>query len=271
MSAVSLISDTEDLALHYEQESIKRQFVSGQVLLGKIGIEPGMKVLDIGCGTGLLAQHVAQMVGSNGMVTGIDPLPLRIDLAKRKSTATLDFFVGDAVDLMRFPEASMDAVYFNSVFHWIKDQPLALRQAFRVMKAGAPLGIASGSADHPLQFHVLKDRVMARKPYSDYAEAIDGQPNNLSAADYRKLCADTGFVVRDISVETTVSYHDSADDIVDFYNASAFGNLFGNLPVELKAGARDALIAEFEAFRTPDGIRQERSHLFAIAAKPGGR
>lgn len=41
-------------------------------------------MLDVGSGTGLLAEHVAGIVGPSGQVEAVDPLPLRIEIAKRK-------------------------------------------------------------------------------------------------------------------------------------------------------------------------------------------
>ena len=80
MSTVSLTLDTQELARHYEQVSAGHQFKAGQRLIEKLAVAPGEYVLDVGCGTGLLAEYVAGLVGPTGSVVGIDPLPLRIAL-----------------------------------------------------------------------------------------------------------------------------------------------------------------------------------------------
>jgi len=84
MSALSLTLDTPTLAEFYESVSQDRQFKAGQFLLEKLRIRPGQAVLDIGAGTGLLAAYAGTLVGGAGSVVGIDPLPLRIEIAKRK-------------------------------------------------------------------------------------------------------------------------------------------------------------------------------------------
>jgi len=73
MPRLSLALDTADLAEHYEQASADRQFRFGQTLVAELGIKPGHRVLDIGSGTGLLARHVAELVGPTGRVEGLDP------------------------------------------------------------------------------------------------------------------------------------------------------------------------------------------------------
>jgi arsenite methyltransferase len=99
MTAVSLILDTPDLARHYEEASSDRQFKAGKALVAKLALLPGETVLDVGTGTGLLAEYVAEIVGPRGSVVGIDPLALRIDIAKNKTRPNLSFRVGDAGDL----------------------------------------------------------------------------------------------------------------------------------------------------------------------------
>jgi len=84
MSSLSLKLDTPELAQQYEKFSADRQFVAGKTLVAKLGVRNGERVLDVGSGTGLLAEHAAKLVGPTGSVVGIDPLPHRIDIARRK-------------------------------------------------------------------------------------------------------------------------------------------------------------------------------------------
>src|SRR5262245_32614627 len=151
MSTVSLTLDTQELAHHYEQVSAAHQFKAGQMLIAELAVAPGEKVLDVGSGTGLLAEYVAGLVGPTGSVVGIDPLPLRIALAQQKERANLSFTVGTAYDLHEFPEAGFDVVYLNAVLHWLPDKSGPLREISRVLKQGGRLGISTGSKDHSNQ------------------------------------------------------------------------------------------------------------------------
>jgi ubiquinone/menaquinone biosynthesis C-methylase UbiE len=97
-----LTEDNEELARDYERVSASHQFRSGKLLVQELAIAPGERVLDVGCGTGLLAEHIADLVGPSGAVLGVDPLPLRIALAQAKARPNLRFKVADAYDLSSF-------------------------------------------------------------------------------------------------------------------------------------------------------------------------
>jgi tRNA A58 N-methylase Trm61 len=55
-------------------------------VLRRAGIEPGMRVLDLGCGAGDTSFLLARLVGPSGLVVGIDPSSEAIDLAEKRAT-----------------------------------------------------------------------------------------------------------------------------------------------------------------------------------------
>jgi ubiquinone/menaquinone biosynthesis C-methylase UbiE len=77
--------DTPALAASYDKVSL-RQLEHGKELITALNISSGERVLDIGAGTGHLAAYVGRIVGPSGLVVGIDPLPLRIEIAKSKAS-----------------------------------------------------------------------------------------------------------------------------------------------------------------------------------------
>jgi len=103
-------------------------------------LEPrtGMKVLDIGCGTGLYALDLA----ARGVdVTGVDISRPMLERARAKAQdAGLDvrFLEADALQLP-FGEQSFDAVLSVTALEFMPDLSAALREAFRVLKAGGRL------------------------------------------------------------------------------------------------------------------------------------
>ncbi len=268
MSRLSLALDTPDLAQHYEDASVDRQFKAGKQLIERLQIQPGERVLDVGAGTGLLAEYVAGIVGAAGSVAAIDPLPLRIEIAKRKGRANLSFAVGDAYELDGFEAASFDAIYLNAVFHWLPEKSKPLRSFFRLLKPGGRLGISTGSKDHVARLQAIKAEVLARSPYNQHLEPDAGVSHRVSASELRGLFEQTGFQVVSINIEPNNILHASTEAAIEHSQASSFGNFLGHLPEHLRAAARAEILSELEKFRTPEGYRQDGSRIFAVAKKP---
>src|SRR5262249_1917818 len=137
---ISTAQDSPELAALYEEVGV-HQFEHGKQLIAALSVSCGQHVLDIGAGTGRLAIHVAERVGPSGHVVGIDPLPLRIEIARSKAPGNFEAHVGRAEDLSEFADASFDVVYLNSVFHWVEDKSRALAEIFRVLKPTGRLGL----------------------------------------------------------------------------------------------------------------------------------
>lgn len=180
-----VLLDTKELAKGYTVVS-NTQFDAGLFLLKRLGIAPGNRVLDVGCGPGNLTAHIAELAGKDGSVVGIDPSKERIALAieLEKVTPNLSFFEGRAEDLSHFPPASFGIVFVNSTFHWVQDQPAAIREFARVLKSGGRLGISSGSGDYVAAHEKIKADVLSREPT---ATILRKAAQNLSSSVSSKL------------------------------------------------------------------------------------
>jgi arsenite methyltransferase len=265
MAPVSLDLDTKQLAEEYERISLERQFRTGKRLIAEIGINPGDTVLDIGAGTGLLAEYAASLVGPEGRVVGIDPLPMRIEIANQKSHSRLSFRVADANDLSEFNENEFDAAYMNAVFHWLPDKRVPIRQAFRVLKKGGRLGIATGVKGNANPLHGIRERVMKRPPYNHYPQAAGPVAYRVTAVQLRDFLTEAGFMIAKLETRSREYLEASPEELIRFSEASSFGNFLGHLPVELRAAARADIKAELA--KDPPSY-SPRQGILAVAIKP---
>jgi ubiquinone/menaquinone biosynthesis C-methylase UbiE len=263
---VSLNLDTPELAAQYDVVG-QRQFSHGKLLIADLDVSPGQSVLDVGAGTGLLAAHVAGLVGSSGKVFAIDPLPLRVALASKKS-ALIEAKVGRAEDLTAFASDSFDVVYLNSVIHWIEDKPRVVSEARRVLKPGGRLGFTTAAKDRPHDVELLRTRALELTGLLHRAEAAVGIPHKVSSDEVRRLFDDAGLRTRQVLVRTIVDYQKSADEVHAASLSSSFGNHLSGLTDVERQRVLGVLDAELEKKRDPQGIRLERHLIFAVAEKP---
>ncbi len=109
--------------------------------LAMMGLRPGQRVLDLGCGAGWASRLLAQMVGAGetpGMVVGVDVSDEMVRRARATSAAfqNLMFVVGSAQQIP-WEENFFDKVLSVESFYYYSDQDRALAELFRVM---APMG-----------------------------------------------------------------------------------------------------------------------------------
>lgn len=101
------------------------------------GLAPGMRVLDLGSGSGNVARLAAELVGPDGAVVGIERDPAAVELARRRTdAANVEFQVGD-VQTLDGVENGFDAVVGRLVLMYLADPVAALRRvATRVRPGG---------------------------------------------------------------------------------------------------------------------------------------
>lgn len=267
VGAPSLALDSDELARDYERISATRQFQSGQRLAADLGILPGECVLDLGCGTGLLAEHIADIVGPQGKVVGIDPLPLRIELARSKRRDNLSFEVGDAYHLDMLADSSLDVVVMNAVFHWFPEKTRPLLECARVLRPGGRVGIGTVLKGHRTRMHQIASRVLAEPPFDRFPRPRAQLTFPVDAEEMRAFFEMTGFSASLIEVRESTRMWPSPEAAIRFSEASSFGNFLGHLPAELKARARTAIRQRLQGLMTADGIIHHGRRLVAIAVR----
>ncbi len=113
-------------------------------LVADARLRPGMRVLDLGSGTGYPALLAADIVGSEGTVVGIDLAESMLVVATRKARARMKhvtFRTGDVASLP-FEEASFDAVISRFCLMFLPEIPKAAAEMSRVLKPGGYVAAA---------------------------------------------------------------------------------------------------------------------------------
>jgi len=125
--------------------------VANPFSLGRL--EPGERVLDIGCGAGTDTLVAAQMVGPGGSVTAIDMTPEMLAKARVAATemgATNVTFVESEAERLPSPDGSFDVVISNGVIDLIPDKDAVFSEIYRVLAPGGRIQIADVSIQQPV-------------------------------------------------------------------------------------------------------------------------
>lgn len=99
----------------------------------KHGLKPGMKVLDVACGTGLVAQAAAKVLGGAENITCVDPSDGMLAVARAKLPAK--FLKGRAEELP-VPDAAFDFLTLGYALRHFTELELAFREFHRVLRPG---------------------------------------------------------------------------------------------------------------------------------------
>jgi sterol 24-C-methyltransferase len=119
---------------------IANQTLFEQMMAKDLNVKPGGKILDIGCGRGRIASHIATLTGAH--VTGINIDNDQLECAKKyvrgkNLTAQTEFKIGDLNEIpLPFADSSMDAVYQVQVFSLSKNLEKLFADIYRIVKPG---------------------------------------------------------------------------------------------------------------------------------------
>ncbi|HET6477535.1 MAG TPA: methyltransferase domain-containing protein [Dehalococcoidales bacterium] len=142
----------------------RRFFQSPGTIIARSGIEPGMTVMELGCGSGAYTTYVARVVGEKGEVYAVDvqsamlrQLEQKLARAENQDIRNVELKEASAYELP-FADDFFDLVYMVTVLMEIPDRGRALREVKRVLKPGGTLAVTEffPDPDYPFRSTVIK-------------------------------------------------------------------------------------------------------------------
>ena len=120
------------------------------------GIRAGDEVLDVGCGTGVLAREALRRVGQEGKVVGLDLNEGMLAVAAR-TEPEIEWRQGDAASLP-FEDVSFDVAVSQFALMYFPDRVASLREMWRALAPGGRLAIAAWAPiDRARGYQILVD------------------------------------------------------------------------------------------------------------------
>lgn len=173
-------------------------------LIERAGLQPGERVLDVACGTGIVSRYAARRVGHFGKVTGVDLNSALLEVARKVSAyfePAIKFREGSAEEIP-LPDAQFDVVFCQQALMFFPNRDKALKEMHRVLKPGGRIALNVWRSE---EFNpVYADLIVALEKHlgADAANIMRSPFITKSVAEMRSLFEKAGF--KDIRVAVRV-------------------------------------------------------------------
>ncbi len=246
----------------YEHYFVPAMFTPwASILLDHAALQPGERMLDVACGTGIVSRLASPMLGEGGSVAALDTSQRMLAVARELPAppgATIEWHKGNAMRLP-FPEGTFDAVLCQHGLQFMPDRRAAVREMRRVLKPHGRVVAAvwQALARHPV-FDALMHSVARRLslPLADVAV-----PFSMSDAhELRDLFDAKGFDRVEVLSEAFLVHFPEPDKFVSRAVASTAAGVpaFARLEGTRRAALVDAVAADIALvlakYRDPDEI-----------------
>lgn len=144
-----------------------------EALLAESRLAPGERLLDLACGTGIVARLACERVGAEGKVVGVDAAAPMLEMA-RSQAPEIDWRVGDAAALPLADGERFDVVTCQQGLQFFPDRLAAVREMRRALAPGGRLALSCWAPDTGMPVLLELRRVAERHlgPLSDRRHAF---------------------------------------------------------------------------------------------------
>ncbi len=197
-------------------------------LLALVRPRPGMRVVDLGCGTGALTARVHRELGARETL-GIDRSGAM--LARATPGKGLRFEMGDVAAFAA--RGDYDLVFSNSALHWVADHAALFARLTAALRAEGQLAVQMpANFDHPS--HVVAAEVAGEAPFGD---ALGGRPHAerpvMPPEEYALLLERLGYAEQHVRLQVYGHRLAARDEVVEWVKGSLLTDYQRRLPAEL--------------------------------------
>jgi len=221
---------------------------AGETVVERAGVEPGMDVLDVACGTGNATIPAAK---AGARVTGLDFAPRLLEIARERSAdamVEIDFVEGDAQE-MPFADASFDRVVSTFGHMFAPDHERTAAEMKRVLRPGGAIAVACWSPNGSIGRMLKVTAELVPPPPGGTPPLLWGTEDHV-----RELLGDADFERREIE------WTDESVESYARFMLESFGPLLNTREV---LGEREGELDEaFRAFLDSENLNDDGTLRF---------
>jgi SAM-dependent methyltransferase len=202
----------------------------------------GQRVLDVGCGTGVLACAAAERVGPRGQVVGLDPNAQMLSVARRKPSGIV--WQSGRAESLPFDDASFDAVVSQFALMFFESKSAAIAEMLRVLRPRGRLAVAVWDSLDRAPGYLALTELLRELFGADIAGAMHAPFTLGDRRELLRLFADAGVTDADARTQPGTVCFASIDAMINTERACVWtlgGMLDGQQFARLRQGAQGAL------------------------------
>jgi ubiquinone/menaquinone biosynthesis C-methylase UbiE len=186
-------------------------------LVDRVRVRPRERVLDIACGTGIVARYAADLVGTLGHVTGVELNPAMIEVAQHASTYydQIEFLEGSALELP-VPDAHFDVAVCQQAIMFFPDREMAVREMHRTLKPGGRVGLNVFRTPEFVPSFGYLIAALEKHAGSAAAEFMRAPFVMESVAQMRSLFEQAGFIDIEVVIRVDTLRYPSVEHLVRY-------------------------------------------------------
>jgi ubiquinone/menaquinone biosynthesis C-methylase UbiE len=235
-------------------------------LIEEAALRRGERVLDVACGTGVVARLAAERVGPSGTVAALDVNPAMLAAARSipSSGAAIQWYETSA-EAMPLPDSSFDAVLCQLGLQFVADKTAALKEMRRVLVPGGRVLV---SVPPPHAFFDVLGAALA-KHVGDQAAGFVRMIFSLGApATIERLFRDAGFHDVDVrSYSKRLRLPAARDFLWQYVHCTPLAGMLSNLDAARIAAFEQDVVRGWQPWSDDGGMRCEQGMNVAKAHK----
>ena len=227
----------ESPAETYERYMVPAMFAAWVPDLFKlVELKPGDRVLDVACGTGIVARNAAKVVGESGKVVGVDINPGMLEVAGSRDSSIL-WQQANATDLP-FSDGDFDVVLCQQGLQFVPDRLAVVKEMYRVLAQGGRVAIATWLSLQHSPGHYAIAKGLARHVSGEAAGLMNTAFSLGDTKEIRGWLEEVGFRDIDVRQDTRKAHFPSAGE---FARRVAVGSVVGRSGISLSEDMLEAL------------------------------
>jgi trans-aconitate 2-methyltransferase len=198
-------------------------------LVALITRRPAARVIDLGCGTGLLTQALHRELSAKETI-GVDSSEAMLDRARALEGDGLRFERGDIGNLQE--TAPFDAVFSNAALQWVGDHHTLFARLTELLVPGGELAVqVPANFDHVS--HTLAADIAHEQPFAAAMHGYSRTFSVLPPEEYAAMLYGLGFVAQSVRLQVYGHVLESPDAVVEWVRGTLLTDYEARMPAAM--------------------------------------